>query len=350
MLTSENKVFLESYFCLQRQNEDMNCNGDPNNDSLLLELIKEEKEKDEMSISIVSESVGEIFLNDDKLHSINASQLYSASKKEESTCDPCQSDLSKLSHFTEEISNLENLSLDYVEPSFNVADNYQDYVSKALKSLSRIKELSFNKEISKRLVAIKSELRHKHTLVLDLDETLVHVEFEGESNSATSACESYATSFYDKESEVDVNLTVILRPGVRQFLEEASKCFELGIFTASIREYADAILNILDPNKTIFSFRLCRESCIKLGHAYIKDLRIITDRSMANIVILDNSIYSYANQLSNGVLINSFYNNHNDRELINIIGYLTEFLVKSDDIRFVNEQVFRFQTILEEIS
>lgn len=350
MLTSESKVFLESYFLLQKQNEDLNCNCDPNNDSLMLELNKDEKEKDDMSISIVSESVGEIFMSDDKLHSNNASQLNSSCKKEESTCDPSQSDLSKLSNFIEDINNFENLSIDIVEPSYNVADNYQDYVFKALKSLSKIKELSFNKEIIKRSCEIKSELTKKHTLALDLDETLIHVVFEGESSPMISTCEFHATSFYDRENEIEVNLTVILRPGVHEFLQEAAKHFELGIFTASIREYADAILSILDPNQILFSFRLCRESCIKLGHAYIKDLRIISDRNPAKIALLDNSIYSFANQLSNGVLINSFYNNPKDRELTNIIGYLIEFLVKCDDIRFVNEQVFRFQTILEEIS
>jgi CTD small phosphatase-like protein 2 len=40
-----------------------------------------------------------------------------------------------------------------------------------------------------------------------------------------------------------------------------AKKFEIIIFTASHKSYADAILDELDPDKNIFSHRLYRNNC-----------------------------------------------------------------------------------------
>ena len=57
-----------------------------------------------------------------------------------------------------------------------------------------------------------------------------------------------------------------------QFLEYCSKFCEIVIFTASKQEYADRMLDFLDPDKKFIKYRLFRESCTKIGKAYIKDL------------------------------------------------------------------------------
>ena len=69
------------------------------------------------------------------------------------------------------------------------------------------------------------------TLVLDLDETLVHYSDFGEKSG------------------------FLVRPHARQFLSNLSKFFEIGIFTASSKEYADWILDRIDTERVI-SFRL----------------------------------------------------------------------------------------------
>lgn len=76
-----------------------------------------------------------------------------------------------------------------------------------------------------------------YTLVLDLDETLVHY-FETENSSTFS-----------------------IRPGVAQFLEKMSKYFELIIFTAAIQDYADWAIDQIDPYNLI-KHRLYRQHAV----------------------------------------------------------------------------------------
>lgn len=79
------------------------------------------------------------------------------------------------------------------------------------------------------------------------------------------------------------------------------------VFTAAEKEYADLIIDKIDPTKTFFKDRLYRDSCFKCEDAYIKDLRIISDRELEDIVIVDNSIISFCKQINNGIPICAFY-------------------------------------------
>jgi CTD small phosphatase-like protein 2 len=66
------------------------------------------------------------------------------------------------------------------------------------------------------------------------------------------------------------------------------------IFTAAEKEYADLIIDQIDPENKFFRHRLYRDHCFKSDDAYVKDLRIISDRELEDIVIVDNSIISFA--------------------------------------------------------
>lgn len=246
---------------------------------------------------------------------------------------------------------LESFQYDFIDSQSNYAENYQNYVYKVLKSMTKFKTLDLSKEIEKRKTIIP-ESSKKHVLLLDLDETLIHSDFEYLENNSNdqSKAEKLNLSFLDSDINEKVNFNVYLRPGVRSFLETMAQHFQIGIFTASIKEYADSVLSVLDPSNKIFSFKLYRESCIKIGRAYVKDLRIFENKSFDNIILLDNNLYSFSNQLSNGILISSFYDEVSDSELNNITGYLTDYLAKCNDVKFVNDQVFRFKEIVESIS
>jgi RNA polymerase II subunit A small phosphatase-like protein len=40
---------------------------------------------------------------------------------------------------------------------------------------------------------------------------------------------------------------VLIRPGCREFLEEMAKIYEVVIYTASLSQYADPLMDIIDP-------------------------------------------------------------------------------------------------------
>jgi hypothetical protein len=79
------------------------------------------------------------------------------------------------------------------------------------------------------------------TLVLDLDETLVHCTVE----PIQDADLTFPVLFHGMEYQVHVKL----RPHVFEFLNKVCDKFEVVIFTASQKVYADELLNRMDPSK-----------------------------------------------------------------------------------------------------
>jgi CTD small phosphatase-like protein 2 len=53
---------------------------------------------------------------------------------------------------------------------------------------------------------------------------------------------------------------------------------------------------------------------------------------MRDMVIVDNSVYSFAFQIENGIPIIPFYNDKEDEEMLHLIYYLN-CLVQAEDVR-----------------
>ena len=75
------------------------------------------------------------------------------------------------------------------------------------------------------------------TLVLDLDETLVHSTFEEIDNADLIIPMEIEDEIYD--------VYVMVRPGALEFLEELSKLYEIVIFTASLSKVRNKIIKIV---------------------------------------------------------------------------------------------------------
>ena len=163
----------------------------------------------------------------------------------------------------------------------------------------------------------------KKTLVLDLDETLVHSGF------IPFDCPSDLIIQIELENEIH-DIHVLVRPYVKEFLEQMSKRYELVIFTASLSKYANPLLNIIDK-KGYVPFRLFREHCTLINTAFVKDLKRL-GRDMKDIIIVDNSPVAYALNQYNGFPITSWFDDKNDFELLKIIPIL-EFLSYVPDVR-----------------
>jgi len=112
---------------------------------------------------------------------------------------------------------------------------------------------------------------------------------------------------------------------MEEVLAYLSESYEICVFTAGEQAYADAILDFIDEDKTIIKHRLYRHHCIKAApRVYVKDLRIIADRDLKDMVIVDNSIISFLFNMENGVPIHSFTGQPNDEELMYMVSYLEE--------------------------
>ena len=166
------------------------------------------------------------------------------------------------------------------------------------------------------------EFSHKKTLILDLDETLVHSSF---------------TPFEKNDIVLDVdfegvvyNIYVLVRPDAELFIKSVAKFFEVVIFTASISKYASPLLDILDKEKNI-KHRLYRDHCTYINGIYIKDLKKC-NRSLKDLIIVDNSPIAYTFDSDNGLPILTWTDDPDDRELMKLLPIL-EFLSKVKDVR-----------------
>lgn len=124
--------------------------------------------------------------------------------------------------------------------------------------------------------------------------------------------------------------------------------FEICVFTAGEQGYADTVLDFIDQEGQIIRHRLYRQHCVQAAPGvYVKDLRIIQDRDLKDIVIVDNSIVSFAFQLANGIPISSFTDQRNDEELLFMVTLLEE-IYAMDDFRPHLEQRFGLCKLMQE--
>ena len=162
----------------------------------------------------------------------------------------------------------------------------------------------------------------KKTLILDLDETLVH--------SSPSPFDKNDIVLEVEFDGILYNIYVLIRPGAENFIKKMSKFFEVVIFTASISKYASPLLDKLDKENKI-KYRLYREHCTFLNGIYIKELKRL-NRDLKDLIIVDNSPLAFAFDSENGLPIKSWYDDKNDNEFENI-SILLEFLAKVNDVR-----------------
>ncbi|KAL3862097.1 hypothetical protein ACJMK2_008091 [Sinanodonta woodiana] len=173
-----------------------------------------------------------------------------------------------------------------------------------------------------------SMLKRK-TLVLDLDETLIHSTHDGiirHSVKPGTPPDFVLKVMIDRHP---VRFFVHKRPHVDYFLEIVSQWYDLVVFTASMEIYGKAVADKLDNNRSILKKRYYRQHCSLDFGSYTKDLSAI-DGDLSSIFILDNSPVVYKQYPDNAIPIKSWFIDATDTALLCLLPML-------DALRFCND-------------
>ena len=181
----------------------------------------------------------------------------------------------------------------------------------------------------------------KKLAIFDLDETLVHCQAKN-----IEECQhiiEVKISEY-KKAKIGVNI----RPNWEKALDIISKDYIIVVFTASHSLYANAVLNFMDKEDKYFKYRLFRNNCTSVNingsYTYIKDLSVFKDIDLKDMIIIDNSVVSFAFNLDNGLPILPYYNSKKDNELLCCAYYLIS-IFDYDDLRDANKKFVKLQDI-----
>ena len=151
-----------------------------------------------------------------------------------------------------------------------------------------------------------------YTLVLDLDETLIH--FKSNPNDDSSGLLQF-------------------RPFLTEFLIGVSKYYELIVFTAATQDYANPIIDAIEKKGISFEYRLYRIHTVVINNDFVKDLSRL-GRDLARIIIVDNMEQNYKLQPENGITIRPFWGKDaNDMALIDLLRILVEIAKNNMDVR-----------------
>ncbi|KAL5341717.1 NLI interacting factor-like phosphatase-domain-containing protein [Aspergillus crustosus] len=180
------------------------------------------------------------------------------------------------------------------------------------------------------------------TLVLDLDETLIHSLAKGGRMSSGHMVEvklaaPMATTLSPGAPPTTLGpqhpilYYVHKRPHCDDFLRKICKWYKLVVFTASVQEYADPVIDWLEQERKYFQARYYRQHCTFRNGAYIKDLSSV-EPDLSQVMILDNSPMSYIFHEDNAIPIEGWISDPTDNGLLHLVPML-EALQYVTDVR-----------------
>ena len=149
-----------------------------------------------------------------------------------------------------------------------------------------------------------------YTLILDLDETLVHFQIKSNKGGTLRA-----------------------RPYLFGFLEEMGHYFELVIWTSATETYANSLIDAIEFEKKYFDYILYREHAIIIGDDFVKDLTRV-GRGLDRIIIIDDMPQNFRLQKENGITIKPFFGDDlDDSALYELVPILKHIAEEGYDVR-----------------
>ena len=245
-----------------------------------------------------------------------------------------------LSHAEEKVKHFTNTE---------IINDFYEYTEKCMSMILDLEPSKQNQIKEKVNFNFPKNESYKKIALFDLDETLVHCTGEINSNKDKKYKNIVEVTLPSrKKVEIGINI----RPFWKEALDLIKEKYHIVIFTASHQSYANAVLDFMDPNKEYTKYRLYRNDCVLTNmngvKFYIKDLNIFDKYyDLKNIVLIDNSVLSFAYHLDNGIPIVPYYDADEDGELEILACYLLS-IYDNDDLRVANKKHIRIEFYLDE--
>ena len=158
----------------------------------------------------------------------------------------------------------------------------------------------FEEEAKRRLIASK-----RLSLVVDLDQTIIHAtvdktvkdwmeDTEHPNHEAVKDVRTFR--LVDNGSEGCVYY-IKLRPDLKNFLESMSQLYELHVYTAATRPYAQNVAKLIDPDRKLFGDRILSRD--ESGNIEFKFLQRLFPVDTKMVVIIDDraDVWSWSSNL-----------------------------------------------------
>jgi len=232
-------------------------------------------------------------------------------------------------------------------------DNINEYTRMCLEVIPNLYSLPEMPRCKSKInLNLKKSKNLKKIALFDLDETIVHCIGEINMNNVenfTRQCDTKIKVKLPGGKEVTIGINI--RPHWEEALNIIKNKYHIIAYTASHESYADAVLNYLDPEKKYFEHRLYRCHCVLCNvdemKFYVKDLEILEEfYDLKDVVLIDNSVLSFAYHLDNGIPISPFYDSKTDCELLDIANFLFNY-ADENDIRNKLREVYKLSDYLE---
>ncbi|KAF5388255.1 hypothetical protein D9615_000368 [Tricholomella constricta] len=165
------------------------------------------------------------------------------------------------------------------------------------------------------------------TLVLDLDETLIHSTSRPIHSSGSGGSGLFGLGSFDSRNKGASHMVEVVLGG-RSTLYHVYKRPFVDFFLRT--EYADPVIDWLDAGRGILGHRLFRDSCTQLPNgSYTKDLSII-EADLSRVCLIDNSPVSYRVNEANGIPIEGWTHDPSDEALLDLLPVLDSLRFTSD--------------------
>lgn len=165
-----------------------------------------------------------------------------------------------------------------------------------------------------------------------MDETLVYSE-----PWISSKTYDIVLNLAEPDAKFEEKVGVCIRPFAHKFLQKLSQKFEVVLFSASREDYAEKVLSVLDPSKSVIKECLFRQNCVPYKGICMKDFGVIDNRKKEDLIMVDNQLFSFALDLPNGILVKSYMGEPDDKELEPLANALFELKNYEDTTAWIQK-------------